>query len=163
MGNRNGSMGYNSPSHLQRPSSASSFRSSSGLSRGRSSSSFGHDAYPVSTLNKLNSMEDSPLINKLRQKVASRVMGYNKGASDQLVMPSSSSLSTSSSSSSSRNHSHNQHTGRGGESNDHVQLKSQSSLTNDQLTAHLTDEERMILQKVFQKEEEFHRESLLRR
>ena len=30
-----------------------------------------------------------------------------------------------------------------------------SSLTNEQLTAHLTEEERQILQKVWQKEEEF--------
>ena len=30
-----------------------------------------------------------------------------------------------------------------------------SSLSTDQLTAHLTDEERNILQKVFQKEEQF--------
>lgn len=30
-----------------------------------------------------------------------------------------------------------------------------SSLTNEQLTAHLTEEEKKILEKVFQKEEEF--------
>jgi hypothetical protein len=35
------------------------------------------------------------------------------------------------------------------------QAPSGSSLSTDQLTAHLTDEERVILQKVFQKEEQF--------
>ena len=39
----------------------------------------------------------------------------------------------------------------------------QSSLTNEQLTAHLTEEEKQILQKVFQKEEEFHRETISQR
>jgi hypothetical protein len=43
-------------------------------------------------------------------------------------------------------------------SREKVKLSSQSSLTNDQLTAHLTDEERNILEKVFLKEEEFHRQ-----
>lgn len=42
-------------------------------------------------------------------------------------------------------------------------VPSQSSLTNEQLTAHLTDEERSILEKVFLKEEEFHRESVFKR
>ena len=39
-----------------------------------------------------------------------------------------------------------------------VKVSSQSSLTNEQLTAHLTDEERNILEKVFLKEEEFYRQ-----
>lgn len=43
-------------------------------------------------------------------------------------------------------------------SKEKAKLSSQSSLTNDQLTAHLTDEERNILEKVFLKEEEFHRQ-----
>ena len=39
-----------------------------------------------------------------------------------------------------------------------VKVSSQSSLTNEQLTAHLTEEERHILEKVFLKEEEFYRQ-----
>jgi len=59
---------------------------------------------------------------------------------------------TSSSSSSQANHSNSPV--------EKTRLSSQSSLTNEQLTAHLTEEERNILEKVFLKEEEFHRQEL---
>ncbi|XP_074595814.1 regulating synaptic membrane exocytosis protein fife isoform X2 [Brevipalpus obovatus] len=156
MGNRNGSsgsMGYNGSSRVQRPSSASSFRSNSARyrsDRGRSGSSLSNDSYQAYTINKLNSMDDSPLIHKLRQKVASRVMGYGSKTADSGDNVDNSGPSV-------------RDNRKESDSSAFARLKSQSSLTNDQLTAHLTDEERMILQKVFQKEEEFHRESLLKR
>lgn len=54
-------------------------------------------------------------------------------------------------------------TSSGCSSSSKSKVPSQSSLTNEQLTAHLTDEERSILEKVFLKEEEFHRESVFKR
>jgi len=89
-------------------------------------------------MNKSEKGDESHIINKLKQKVASKVMQFKNdspqcGAEEKIDFP---------------------------EVNP---IDSQSSLTNDQLTAHLTEEERLILQKVFQKEEEFHRESRLKR
>lgn len=195
MGNRNASTSgvssfNSSPSRIQRPSSASSLRSSSRYrsDRGRSSSSLSNDSYPLSTLNKLHGSGDaSPLINKLRAKVASRMMGFknasNQGPSDYDSMschPNTGHRHSTSGPGSLTNSNGNgitNGTGLHGSSDINSgstgdasggdpmfpKLKSQSSLTNDQLTAHLTEEERLILQKVFQKEEEFHREALSKR
>lgn len=94
-----------------------------------------------------------PLINKLKQKVAShgsRVMASFRPES-------------SSSSSSSSHQTVPQHDFDVSQPPHFHKLRSQSSLTNEQLTAHLTEEEKLILQKVFLKEEEFHRESAMKR
>ena len=102
----------------------------------QNSSSYLNDSFQ--NMNKSEKSDEPPLINKLKQKVASKVMQF-KNDSPQAATE---------------------------EKMDFLKMNpidSQSSLTNDQLTAHLTDEERLILQKVFQKEEEFHRESQLKK
>ncbi|RWS12665.1 hypothetical protein B4U79_15409, partial [Dinothrombium tinctorium] len=123
------------------------------ISHTTSASSSGLKSNVKSTMRANNSEATSssgrPLINRLRQKVAAihrnRMMATFK--SDPL-----------------QHHQH--HSDQNSDANailHHHLLRSQSSLTNDQLTAHLTEEERLILQKVFQKEEEFHRVSLLKK
>jgi len=110
-------------------------------------------------------------INKLKEKVAShgsRVMasfkteGGGASASNAASYGSSTTSKASGSSSkvSSSTATSEQHSDK---SSSISKLNTQSSLTNEQLTAHLSAEERNILEKVFLKEEEFHRESVFKR
>lgn len=141
--------------------SRSSLRSSSLSSRRYSS----HMAASSSTSKTSTTSDPSQAllnINKLKEKVAShgsRVMASFKtepGSQQATGFQTPTSVSPTPSTSQSDK------AGSTSRSSSISKLSAQSLLTNEQLTAHLTQEERVILEKVFQKEEEFHRVATLK-